>query len=192
MSPIRAHSAALAAVLAFAGCSAWERVPHDYPGRVGGELDHRRWTREARIYESLETVALISSSLLSPAMQGDLRLRLDAEVPGRASLDQLGFALPTTQASVLVIISGRRRGWEMLGGGESPWAIELEAGGRTAVPVDVRPVQPPVTFERWFPSWNPWSRAWLLAFPLPNEALDGPTRLRFAAAGGIRADFVWP
>lgn len=179
----------LAAVVA---CSPWERVPHGMPGPVGADLDHRRWTREARVYESLETVALISVTLLSEPMQRNLLRSLAAEVPGRSPLDQLGFALPATQASALVIISGRRRGWEMMAPPQSPWSIELNVDGSRAVPVSAVPLAVPVTFERWFPAWNPWSRAWLLVFPQDAANLDGPVRLGFKAAGGIAADLIWP
>lgn len=179
-------------VLSFAACSPWERVPQSMPGPVGADLDHRRWTREARVYESLETVALFSATLLSEPMQKTLLRTLNAEVPGRSPLDQLGFELPTTQATALVIVSGRRRGWEILSSPQSPWSIHLAVDDRQAPPIRAVPLSVPVTFERWFPAWNPWSRAWLLVFPMDSSTLDGPARLTFAAAGGISAVFVWP
>jgi hypothetical protein len=179
-------------VLSIAACSPWERVPQSMPGPVGADLDHRRWTREARVYESLETVALFSTTLLSEPMQKALLRTLNTEVPGRSPLDQLGFELPATQATALVIVSGRRRGWEILAEPQSPWSIELAVDDQRASPLRAVPLSVPVTFERWFPAWNPWSRAWLLVFPVAASSLDGPARLTFAAAGGISADFVWP
>lgn len=173
-------------------CSSWERVADDFPGKFSKGLNHERWTRDARIYGELETVALASVTLLAPEMQDRLASMVSAETPGRAPQDILGFAPRQDSAAVVVIMSSHDAAWRRLAPPRSPWALNLEIDGQLLPAAKVTKIAPTVAFEWYFPAWNPWSSAWLVEFAAPAEALAAKPMLHLSAGGIKKTNFVWP
>ncbi len=184
----------VASVLVMLGvsCSHWEGVPHKFPGDVGDGIEHRKWTRSTRVYNNLETVALISVTLLSNEAQRQLAQAVGRDAPGRNKSDFIGFDLPQARASALIVVASSERDWQRLDPPRAPWTVSMEVDGTSMAPEDIRPVFPKSTFERFFPSWNPWSRAWLVRFPVSTDAMTSAVSITFMAPGDIRGQVHWP
>lgn len=183
---------AATAVIVWSACSSWERVADDFPGKLSKGLNHERWTRAARIYGELETVALVSVTLLAPEMQDRLVNMVLAETPGRPAKDILGFAPQQTQATLVAIVSSNDPAWRRLAPPRSPWALNLEVNGQLFPATKVTKITPTAAFEWYFPAWNPWSNAWLVEFEAPVEALATNAVLHLSAGGVKKTIFAWP
>lgn len=182
------------AVLALAACASVDFVAHDYPGTPGSGLDHERWTRGARIYENLETAAIVSVSLLAPEFADALTTTIAIETPALGVRDALGFDLPRPRAAMVVILSSQRQAWERLGPPATPWSLSLQVGDTAPqTPAHILALDPPPGFERFFPAWNLWAHAWLVEFDVDARVLSSSTiTLDVRAVGGIGARLVWP
>lgn len=182
----------LALALALIACSPWERVADDFPGKVGKGIDHARWTRDARVYGDLETVALVSVTLLSPEVQARLSELIASETPGRDATDVLGFSTAQTDAAAIVILSSHIQEWRRLDASRSPWGLVLDADGVEVPLRSAEKLKPTVAFEWYFPAWNPWSAAWLVTFERPATDLSQTVSMRLSAAGVKKTALAWP